>query len=193
MITAVIIAGGKSRRMGGETKANLRLNEDSIIERIVERISNQCDRLIINTNTPEKFQHLNLESIPDNMTGSLGPLAGILAAMEYVSEGLVCTLPCDTPLIPLDMVGRMAESMQRSDAKVCSIKTGDHLHPIFMLADPSLATNLRGYINDGGRKVQHWLQSQPHCFVDYPAASNEFTNINTPDEYDVVKQMISHE
>lgn len=191
-INATIIAGGSGRRMGGRAKGLIPLQGQSLIEHIIQRLNPQCHQVTINSNTPELYNHLGLECFPDKIPGAGGPLVGILTAMDHFPQQLLLTLPCDTPLIPADLVQQMYHRLQQQQAELCTIQTGSQLQSIFMLLAPTLVTSLRNYIQQGGNRVQEWVRQQHYCSVHYPSAAPEFININTPADLATLEQSLSH-
>ena len=180
-ITAVILAGGAGRRMGGQDKGLLLLNGRPLIQHVLDRLTPQCDSVLININRNReiyaKFGHPLIE---DSMAGGLGPLAGLLTALEYSHSDYVISVPCDTPHLPLDLVARLLESLERNSAEVCTVDDGERLHPVILLVRRSLANNLRHYLESGGRKVHDWFYSVAHCTADFSEQPEAFMNINTP-------------
>lgn len=182
-ITGVILAGGAARRMGGEDKGLLLLHEQPLVAHVIERLQPQCDHLLINCNRNEDaYARFGRPLIADTLGGGLGPLAGLLSAMESSHDALVLSVPCDTPFLPLDLVSRMQTSLQQSDADVCTVSDGDRLHPVILLARTTLKSALRQHLEAGERKVHQWLYGQNHCIADFSDQAAAFANINTPQQ-----------
>lgn len=182
-ITAVILAGGSGRRMGGRDKGLLPLRGRTLIEHVLERLSAQCDTILINTNRhQEVYTRFGYPLIEDTLPGGLGPLAGLLSALEHSQSDYVLSVPCDTPQLPRDLVLRMLDSLNRHQADVCTVDDGDRLHPVIMLVRHSLAANLRDYLQSGHRKVHDWYYRNKHCAVDFSDQPKAFMNINTPEQ-----------
>jgi molybdopterin-guanine dinucleotide biosynthesis protein A len=182
-ITAVILAGGGGRRMGGEDKGLMQLHGRALVQHVLERIAPQCDTILININRNRnayaRFGHPLLE---DTLPGGLGPLAGLLTALEQSRGDYVISVPCDTPYLPADLVARMFENLQRNGADICTVDDGERLHPVILLVRRSLAGDLRQYLEAGGRKVHDWLNRIDHCTVDFSDQPEAFMNINTPEQ-----------
>ena len=182
-ITAVILAGGAGRRMGGKDKGLLRLNGRPLILHVLERLTPQCDTILININRHrEAYAEFGYRLIEDSMPGGLGPLAGLLSALEHSQSDYVISVPCDTPQLPRDLVVRMLESLQESDAEVCTVDDGERLHPVILLAKRSVCANLRHYLESGRRKVHDWFYSVDHCTSNFSDQPEAFMNINTPEQ-----------
>lgn len=169
--------------MGGEDKGLLLLKGRPLIQHVLEHLTPQCDSVLININRNRdayaKFGHPLIE---DSLPGGLGPLAGLLTALEHSQDDYVISVPCDTPQLPLDLVSRMLESLQRNNADVCTVDDGERLHPVILLVKRSLRANLRQYLESGGRKVHDWFYSVAHCTADFSEQPEAFMNINTPEQ-----------
>ena len=113
-----LLAGGLARRMGGGDKALRTIGGRTILERVLERFAPQCDGLILNANgDPARFAALDLPVVADTITGFAGPLAGILAALEWAAEHRpdcewVASIAADTPFLPGDLVARLHEARE---------------------------------------------------------------------------------
>jgi molybdopterin-guanine dinucleotide biosynthesis protein A len=179
-ITAVILAAGAGRRMGGEDKGMLLLNGRPLIAHVLERLAPQCEKVLLNINrNREAYAALGCPLIEDTLPGGLGPLAGLLSAMEQSDSEYVLSAPCDTPHLPTDLVARLFASLQRSGADVCTVDDGERLHPVILLVRRTLQEDLRAYLENGGRKVHDWFYRQRHCSADFSDNPAAFININT--------------
>ncbi len=182
-ITAVILAGGGGRRMGGRDKGLLSLHGRTLIQHVLERLSPQCDSILININRNQAdYAKFGYPLIEDSLPGGLGPLVGLLSALEHSHSDYVLSVPCDTPSLPQDLVVRMLDSLKQNHAEVCTVDDGERLHPVIMLVKHSLKENLRHYIDSGGRKVHDWYYSTNHCAADFSEQPQAFININTPEQ-----------
>ena len=123
-LPAVILAGGLSTRMGGGNKALRMLAGETLLSRVIARLSPQCGRLAINANgEPEQFAEYGLPVIADGSGGFAGPLAGVLAGMEWAAaEGAdsVVSVSVDTPFLPEDLVHRLREAAGRSGVAIAA-------------------------------------------------------------------------
>lgn len=188
---AAIIAGGQSRRMGSGDKGVKPLQQKMMITHVAERIAPQCSSIVINANSvPDEYRALGYPLIGDSISGHLGPLAGVLSVLESCEDELVMTLPCDTPLIPTDLVERMHQMLLQSDSDICTVEAGG-LHPIFMLLKRKLAPSIRTYLEAGERRVGYWLKQQNYCVVDFNDQADAFSNINTPEEFERIGRELS--
>src|SRR5437016_3994633 len=109
----VVLAGGLARRMGGGDKARLRIGGRTILERVLVRLKPQCAALILNANgDPARFEDTGLEIVPDSVPDFAGPLAGILAGLDWAATHApavadVVSVPGDCPFLPNDLVARL--------------------------------------------------------------------------------------
>lgn len=182
-ICAVILAGGRGRRMGDRDKALLPLAGWPLIAHVVAALRPQVGAIFINSNRmPADYAALGLPVIADAIPGQPGPLAGVLTALQACPAGYVLVVPCDMPRLPPDLVGRMREALERDDADVCSIDDGTRLHAVVILLRHRVRPALERYLNSGQRRVQEWLRSVRHTAVDYSAAPDAFVNVNTPEQ-----------
>lgn len=182
---AVILAGGQANRMGGGDKGRLMLGEQSLIERVIERISPQVDAMVLNANgDPSRFDDLGLPVVADSIPDYPGPLAGVLAGMDWAAEqghDWLISVAADTPSFPLDLAERLAEG----DTPVVLAATPDPdrgrlPQPTFGRWRVALRDELRAALNDGVRKIRQWTQAQGESLVVF--GPDDFFNINTPED-----------
>ncbi|HXF66492.1 MAG TPA: molybdenum cofactor guanylyltransferase MobA [Burkholderiales bacterium] len=182
-ITGVILAGGLGRRMGGVDKGLKSLRGRPMIAWVLERFVPQVDEVLINANQNlEAYAALGHRVIPDEIAGFAGPLAGLHRGLTAARYELVCTVPCDSPFLPPDLVARLREALEREDAELAVARTGEQPHPVFCLCRRSVAPGLEAFLAGGGRKIDAWyaqLRVVEVAFDDQPQA---FSNINTEEE-----------
>lgn len=176
----MILAGGQGRRMGGVNKGLKLLRGKPLIAWVIERISPQVDELLVNANQDlDRYAQLGYRVIPDAMEGFAGPLAGLQSALAAARHGLVATVPCDSPYLPLDLIDRLQRALQAHKADLAVARTGAQLHPVFCLCRKTVSSSLNDFLFRGGRKIDAWyahLKVAEVAFEDNPAA---FSNINT--------------
>ncbi len=192
MPLAAIIAGGQSRRMGGGDKAIRPLQQRMMIAHVIERIAPQSASIVINSNrSPDSYRAFGLPIIADSMEGFLGPLAGVLSVLESFEDELVVTVPCDTPLIPGDLVVRLLTELQQRDSDLCTVGVDGDLHPVFMLLKRELAPSIREFLEAGRRCVGDWLRQQNYCVADFSDQAGAFANINRPDQFTAINGVLN--
>ena len=185
-ITGLVLAGGLGRRMSadgqGVDKALVRLRGRPMIAHVIERLAPQVGALLINTGRASAdYAAFGLPLVPDSVGGFAGPLAGLHAGLAAAGTDWVATAPCDSPLLPLDLVGRLADAAAAARADVAMARTGDQPHPVFALVRRSLRDDLEAFLAAGGRKIDVWTARHATVEVDFDDA-DAFGNINTLDE-----------
>lgn len=182
---AVILAGGQAHRMGGGDKGRLMLGGRSLIHRVIERITPQVDAVVLNANGDlSRFDDLGLPVVADSIPDYAGPLAGILAGMDWAAEQgheWLISVAADTPSFPLNMVERLSAS----GAPVVLAATPDPERgripqPTFGRWQVALRHDLRAALNDGMRKIRQWTLAKGETLVMFEEA--DFFNINTPED-----------
>jgi molybdopterin-guanine dinucleotide biosynthesis protein A len=186
----VILAGGLSRRMGGNDKALLPLAGRSLAEHAVERLVPHCESVILNTNSDSSlFAWMGLPVVPDSIPDHPGPLAGILAALEWSAAhrpdiAWVVSAPADTPFIPRDLVLRLHEACQKKRKPIACAASGSQTHFAVGLWPVSLRHELRcSLVEKGTRSIREWLNTHGYAEVSWPVDPvDPFFNINTPED-----------
>jgi len=182
-ITGLVLAGGLGRRMGGVDKGLSLLDGEPLVEHIIRRLAPQVGRLIINANqNHDIYAGFGYPVVGDRIEGHAGPLAGLEAGLAACTTPYLLTVPCDSPLLPADLVSRLAACLTAHKASIAVARTGEQLHPVFSLIRSDELPELQAFINAGGRRMEAWLKRLrwvPCPFDDCPDA---FANINTPDE-----------
>lgn len=194
----VILAGGLATRMGGGDKSLLTLRGRPILEHVIDRLARQVGALALNANgDPSRFGEWGLPVLADSVEGYAGPLAGVLAGLDWAaSEGAeeIVTVAADTPFFPLDLADRLAAAAQRNGTRIALAATpGDgrvNRHPTFGLWPVALRDDLRAALGDGLRKVVLWTDRHgaATCMFD-PGPPDPFFNINTPDDLAAAEAM----
>lgn len=189
-IPGVILAGGQSRRMGGGDKALAMLGRRRLLDHVIDRASRQCAPLALNANgDPDRFAPCPLSVLSDTVTGHLGPLAGIHAAMGW-AEGLghdcVLTLAVDTPFFPEDLTARLWAASEGQHPAIASRTTASgevRPHPIFGLWPVALRYELAEALARGDRRMTDWAVAQGASLVAFDGGEiDPFFNINTPED-----------
>lgn len=183
MIYGLILAGGLSRRMGGEPKAFMDLAGKPLISHAIERLAPQVDGLAINANQfHDRLSAYGYAIIADNIDGFAGPLAGIEAGLSQVpteASWLVCAA-CDAPFFPNDLVQRIT-SVEAPSGVVFASSNG-RSHPVFSAWRPSLLPALRAALEGGLRKVDAFEPAAKATLVEWDQYPDPFFNINRPDD-----------
>jgi molybdopterin-guanine dinucleotide biosynthesis protein A len=193
----VILAGGLARRMGGGDKGLLQLGGQPILRRVIDRLVPQVDMVALNANgDPARFDAFDLPVLPDSIDGYAGPLAGVLAGLDWASKmgaDSIVTAAADTPFFPCDLVPRLLiESEGMADPLVLAATPdpmrGQVRHPTFGLWPVSLRDDLRAALNNGLRKVVLWTdQHNGRQAVFDNNGIDPFFNVNTPEDLTVAQ------
>ena len=183
-VLPVILAGGKSRRFGAD-KAVAKLGDKSLIDYTINKLEPKFAEILVITNNPMQVSKNNIFFIKDIMSGQLGPLVGILSAMEWVKNNdknyeWIISFPCDTPFFEEKIIDKVINSQKSSDKKLLFLKSGNKRHNIFGLWSIELMEQLRNDINQGARKVEDWANKIGTEIVEINSESDKsFLNINT--------------
>jgi len=180
-ITAVILAGGKGRRMGGEDKGLIEFDGKPLVAILIDSLRRQGVDIVINANrNRERYEQFGCRVIADRLEDYQGPLAGFSSALHAVDRGYVLTLPCDGPLIVEDYVERFIDSQARSGAQLCVAFDGERLQPVHALIDTGLRDSLDRFLDSGERKIDRWYALHDYAQTDFSDRKEMFRNINTP-------------
>lgn len=193
-ITAVILAGGRGRRLSGQDKGLIKLNNKPMIEHILDRLKPQTESIIINANRNQKEYSLyGFPVISDELSEFQGPLSGFVSAMRFLQTSEqtrtplttqtshILTLACDAPLLPKDYVARMVSANTTADGIVVA-HDGTQLQMTHALIPIALLKSLDSYLEEGQRKVENWYKEYPLILADFSDNPVAFRNINTEEE-----------
>lgn len=188
----VILAGGQATRMGGGDKGLLKLGGHSLLTHVIDRLAPQVAGMALNANgNPERFDAFGLPVLPDSIDGFAGPLAGVLAGLDWAAEKgaeTIVTAAADTPFFPGDLVPHLllaSEGMTQPLvlAATPDPKRGRARHPTFGLWPVALRDDLRAALQDGLRKVVIWTDRHYGREALFPVTTfDPFFNVNTPDD-----------
>lgn len=182
-ISAVILAGGKGSRLGGQDKGLVLYQGKPLVEHILERIKPQVGNILINANrNHDTYRAYGYPVINDTMRDYQGPLAGFSAAMQVIETEYMITLPCDSPLIPDDLVGRLIASLQDNPSSIAVAHNGQRLQPMHALIPVKLQNSLNKFLANGDRKVALWHAQHHYIATDFSDIPQAFANINTEEQ-----------
>lgn len=186
----VILAGGQARRMGGGDKGLLQLKGQSLLARVIERLEPQVAATALNANgDPTRFKGVGLPVIADTVEGFAGPLAGVLAGLDWAAEkgaDSIVTAAADTPFLPLDLVPQLLLAGEGMAHPLVLAATPDPekgrvRHPTFGLWPVALREDLRAALEGGLRKVVLWTEQHGAREALFPQEA-AFFNVNTPED-----------
>ena len=193
-VTALILAGGRGARMGGIDKGLQNFRGLPLALQTLMRLQLQSQppqEVMINANRNlAAYESLGAAVWPDTLDGFAGPLAGFLTGLERCETPLLLTVPCDTPLFPLDLLERLLQALQREQADLAMAAAREEdgqlrPQPVFCLLKIELLDSLVQFTQGGGRKIDAWT-GQHRCAIvpfDQPGDAPEaFFNANTHEE-----------
>jgi molybdopterin-guanine dinucleotide biosynthesis protein A len=198
----IVLAGGKSSRMGGGDKCLLPLAGRPILAHVIERLKPQVAELIISANgDPARFSAFGLPVVEDRLGDYAGPLAGIHAGLEWVRTNrpesrFMLTAATDTPFLPLDLVDRLWPALGKGEPDLAVARSADGMHEVFGLWTVTLAPDLEASLLSGDRKVSDWVRQHQAKEVMFPPleiggrAIDPFFNANRPDDLDAAEAFL---
>jgi molybdopterin-guanine dinucleotide biosynthesis protein A len=190
LIPGVLLAGGLARRMGGGDKPMRQIGGRSILERVVARLKPQCDGLILNANgDPARFASFGLPVIADTVENFPGPLAGILAALDWAAAErpdveFILSAAADCPFLPRDLVARLHRARSEQNAQLAVAASDGQSHPVIGLWSVGLREELRhALVVEDVRKIDRWTARYKLATVEWSVDQlDPFFNANTMDD-----------
>jgi molybdopterin-guanine dinucleotide biosynthesis protein A len=189
-IPGVLLAGGLARRMGGGDKPMRRIGGRTLLQRVIARLEPQCDGLVLNANgDPARFAGFALPVIPDGVAGFPGPLAGILAGLDWAAANRpdvawILSAAADCPFLPRDLVARLHRARTEQNAQLAVAASDGQSHPVIGLWSVALRDELRhALVAEDIRKIDRWTARYPLATVTWQAEPlDPFFNANTVDD-----------
>ena len=189
-IPGVLLAGGLARRMGGGDKPMRQIGGRTILERVIARLKPQCDELILNANgDPARFAAFGLPVISDTVKDFPGPLAGILAALDWAAVNrpdveFMLSAAADCPFLPRDLVSRLHQARLAEGAQLAVAASDGQSHPVIGLWSVALRDELRqALVVEDIRKIDRWTARYKLATVTWPTEPlDPFFNANTMDD-----------
>ena len=191
-ITGLVLAGGRGSRMGGVDKGLQNFNGSPLALHAVLRLGMQVGEVMVNANRNlSAYESFGVPVWPDGLADYAGPLAGFLTGLERCETPYLLTVPCDTPLFPLDLAERLSQAMTDDDAEIAMVsaleaddtgQTALRPQPVFCLMQTSLLESLTRFVGQGGRKIDKWTAQHRTVQVpfDLPGdTADAFANANT--------------
>jgi molybdenum cofactor guanylyltransferase len=189
-IPGVLLAGGLARRMGGGDKPMRTIGGRTILERVIARLGPQCDGLILNANgDPARFATFGLPVIPDGVADFPGPLAGILAGLDWAAANRpevkwILSAAADCPFLPRDLLSRLHRDLVEQDAELAVAASDSQSHPVIGLWSVSLREKLHhALVVEDVRKIDRWTARYRLATVTWPVTPlDPFFNANTVED-----------
>lgn len=207
LLPAVILAGGLATRMGGGDKCLRALGGRPILAHVIERLRDQCVPLALNANgDPARFADFGIPVLPDPVAGHPGPLAGVLAGLDWAAaagQRQIVTVAADTPFFPPDLASRLRDAAGSSGIALAATRAGDGdgdgdgdgppmRHPTFGLWPVALRDDLRAALGQGMRKVALWADRHGAGTAVFETGPvDPFFNINTPEDMAEAERLLA--
>ncbi|MDM0071883.1 molybdenum cofactor guanylyltransferase MobA [Variovorax sp. J31P207] len=205
-ITGLVLAGGRGSRMGGVDKGLQNFNGTPLALHAVLRLGPQVGQVLVNANRNlAAYESFGVPVWPDGLADYAGPLAGFLTGLERCETPYLLTVPCDTPLFPLDLASRLAAALASHEADIAMVSAPEAAgppgasaalfpQPVFCLLRATLLDSLVRFTQDGGRKIDKWTAQHHTVLVpfDRPGdAADAFFNANTLAELQTLERQRS--
>jgi molybdopterin-guanine dinucleotide biosynthesis protein A len=186
----LVLAGGLARRMGGGDKARIRIGGVTILERVLATLSPQCSRVIINANgDPARFADTGLDVVADDVPDFAGPLAGILAGLDWTATNAphtewLASVPGDCPFLPKNLVAHLHEARMTAATLLACARSGEWRHPVVGLWPVAVRDDLRtALIDEHIHKIEVWTARHGIAIADWPTEPlDPFFNVNTRED-----------
>jgi molybdenum cofactor guanylyltransferase len=186
----ILLAGGLARRMGGGDKALRKLGGIPLLARAIAALRPQCEGLVLSANgDPERFAGFDLPIVADDLPGFMGPLAGILAGLDWIAAhrpdvASAISVPADTPFLPGDLAARLTDARANDNALIACARSGGRTHQAVAVWPVSMRFDLRhALVVENIRKVEAFLQNYSRAIVEWPTLPYDpFFNANDPSD-----------
>ena len=186
----VILAGGQARRLGGGGKALVEVGGRPLLAHAIERLAPQVSDIVIHANgDASRFDSFGLPVVADTVAGFAGPLAGVLAGLDWAAANVpgcerVVTVATDAPFFPNDLVARLVAATDAEGTALACAASGGRNHPVFGLWPVDLRDDLRrALVEEDIRKVDLWTARHVLAVVEFPVSVvDPFFNINRPQD-----------
>lgn len=197
----VLLAGGRATRMGGGDKALRSVGGASILARAISVLRPQCAGLVLNANgDPARFASFGLPIIADDVAGFKGPLAGVLAGLDWIAAhrpgaAFALSVPTDTPFLPADLAARLEDARIAQGADIACARSDGKTHPVVALWPVAIRTELRHALEiEDERKISRFAGRYRVAAADWPCApSDPFFNANEPDDLAAAERIFTAE
>ncbi|MFV8835638.1 molybdenum cofactor guanylyltransferase MobA [Aquisalimonas sp.] len=184
-VTGVVLAGGRATRMNGTDKGLVEVAGEPMVDHVIRRLRPQVAALVINANRSHAvYATRGWPVVPDAFGEFAGPLAGMAAGLRAAETEWVVTVPCDSPLVPADLVTRLSRAVVDAAADAGVASGAGRMQPVFALLPRRLLPDLESFLSEGGRKIDRWYAQHAVVDVEFDDAEGAFLNVNTPDDRD---------
>ena len=182
-ISAVILAGGKARRMGGQDKGLQILGKQSLIQYVINRLQPQIHDISINANRNQtEYAKFGFPVFSDELPDFQGPLSGMLTALEKTKSDFILFTPCDTPFFPTNLLDKLKSAIENHNTLIAYACDEEREHPVFCLMSVQLKEKLRHYLASGERRILQFMNENGGISVKFTKEEGNFENFNTLDD-----------
>ena len=194
-ITGLILAGGRAQRMGGIDKGLVPFMGKPLVEHAIDRLTPQVASILINANrNQDHYAQYSHAVIADQHPDFAGPLAGFAAGLEHCNTEYLLSVPCDSPVFPLNLSEQLLEKMISTQSDLVyasSVDTSGAIwtQPVFCLMRCSVKQSLQDFLGQEGRKIDRWFETLPSSTVIFTDEA-AFANTNTPEELRALEQTL---
>lgn len=192
----LILAGGLARRMGGGDKPLRRVGGRTVLERVADALRPQVSALLLNANgDPARFAAYALPVLPDPVPDHPGPLAGVLAGLEWAAAhrpdaGWVLSVPGDAPFLPADLAARLHRARVEAGVPLACAASGEWTHPVVGLWPVCIAPALRAAIEGGLSKIDRFTAAHGVAVARWPTEPvDPFFNANRPEDLEEAERL----
>ena len=190
-VTAVILAGGKARRMGGADKGLIELHGRPLLDYIIAGLRPQAGHIIVNANRNlDRYREFGYPVVADMMGDFFGPLVGMASGMQAADTPYILAVPCDSPFVPPRLCDTLRHEMEQADAEICVAHDGTRMQPVYALLRCDLLPDLLSYLEEGGRKIDTWYARHRLALADFSATPDVFLNMNTPPDRLLIEERL---
>lgn len=182
-ISAVILAGGKARRMEGRDKGLQLLQGKSLALHVIERLQPQIADISINANRHQAdYTKFGFPVFADELPDFQGPLSGMLTALDHATTDFVLFTPCDSPFFPKNLLEKFKSAVKNNRTLIAYACDTEREHPTFCLMSVTLKDKLRDYLASGERRLLQFMRENGGVGVIFDANEGKFVNFNTLEE-----------
>ena len=187
-VTAMVLAGGRARRMGGEDKGLIEVAGRAMVQWVATAMGRQCATVLVNANrNTERYHELTGCRVIEDLSGDFaGPLAGMITGLTHARTPLLACVPCDSPLVAIDLVCRLKQALFENAADLAVAHDGERMQPVFVLLKGELLGSMQAFVQDGGRKIDQWYTQHNTALAMFDDRPEMFDNINTPEQRDAL-------
>ncbi|MEZ8142191.1 molybdenum cofactor guanylyltransferase MobA [Enterovibrio norvegicus FF-33] len=179
--TWVILAGGQARRMGGQDKGLVTLNQKPLIDYVHQRLTEQGANIAINANRNQETYQQYGPVFGDVLEGFPGPLGGMHAAMSHLDSEWIGFVPCDCPNLPHNLIEKLVKAIE-ADTEIVVAHDGESVQPVVTMMKRDVFERLDRFLANGDRKIVMLYDLCTTRYVDFSDEHDAFINLNTPDE-----------